>query len=263
MTTCVLSREGETVEVGGVVIYVVEVYSISELDQSAAELSDLEILAQARGATGTPVPDSSDTREGLTRPTFRVFRSMTARHKAKVRVTWGARYIPGGGFTSVQTQRTVSRDEVVLQPFLRRDIVQDASGNPVSVTVLDHRRIDRLIIETMYRRLLTTQISIETIDQTVRDNRRKYYTINGATKILSRHDIVPVNQTQFYVDTYFYEKSAMPAVPGRAHARGEEYPVDELPVLGEYIEPIPGLDTKTSVQIPDDIYQQGTPLTWL
>ena len=263
MTTCKLSREGETVEVAGTVVYVVEVYSVSDLDQSAAELSDLEILTRARSATPTPVPEFDEIRENIARPTFKVFRSMTSRHQAKVRVTWGARYFSGGGALAVRSQRSVSRDVTVLQPFLRSEVVQDGNGDPISIMVLDHRKIDRLVIETVYRRLLTTQTSIETADQLVRDNRRKYYTINGGTKILSRHDIVPANQTQFYIDTYFYDKSAMEAVPLRTYSGGAMLPVDALPVLGEYIEPIPGVDSRTSVEAPDDIYEQGAPLPWI
>jgi hypothetical protein len=267
MTTCRLTREGfsESIVQNGteVVIYVVEVYSIAELNQSSAALTDEEIKAQGRAVTdGDPLPEPTDTRSGITSPRFRVYRNLQARQQAKVRVTWGARYLSGGGAISVQQQRSYSRDELVLQPFLRSKIAQ-FGGQPASVIVLDQRKVDRLITQTVIRRLLPNEISVAQADAIVEANRRKYYTFNGVTKILERHEIIPANQTQLYIDTWFYSKSAMPGVAIRSQGDTTLFAVDPLPVLGEYVEPIPNEDTRTSVQNFGDIYEPGASLPWL
>lgn len=268
MTASVRTREGFTESVENqngteIYIYVVETYALSELDQSTSELSNAEILALGRAADGTPVPASDATRHGLTRPRFRVFRNMRSRHQAKVRVTWGTRYLTIGSLTTVQSQRSFSRDEPTLQPFLRKRITQGDSG-PVEVIELDARRVDRLIISTVYRRLLPSGMTVAQADTAVRNNRRKYYLFGGVPKILERHDIVPANQTQLYIDTWFYDKSALPEVLDIVYGNGDEvFGVAEMPVLGEYIEPYPGIDTQTAVTDPEDLYEPGEPLPWL
>lgn len=266
MTTSKLSREGttETIVQNGeeVVVYVVEVYNISGLDQSAAALSDEEIKAQGRAADGDPVPDADAVRSNITSPRFRVFRHLRSRHQAKVRVTWGLRYFSGGGAVAVNGQRSFSRDQITLQPYLQSQVV-DLDGSPVSVVTLEARRVDRLVTYTMFRRLLTTQTPVPVVAQTVEANRRKYYTFNGVPMILERHEIVPANQTQLYVDTWFYSKSALPGVAQRSVGDTTIFAVDAMPTLGEYEPPIPNEESRTSVILPEDLYEPGELLPWL
>lgn len=268
MITSVLTREGTTESITqnsvSFPIYVVEVYSLSGLPQSSQSLTDLEIVQLGQSPdSGTAVPPPSESRHSITSPQYRVLRNMRSRHQAKVRVTWGSRFFSGGGVIATQGQRSSSRDELTLQPYLRSEIV-DQAGSPVSVIVLDYRRVERLITRTTYRRLLPNEISIEVANGLVEANRRRLYTIGGSKMILERHDIVPANQTQVYIDTVFLSKSAMPAVPVRdLGSYGIIYPVAALPVLGEYVEPIPYVDTSTAVDTAEDLYGNGGNLPWL
>jgi len=267
MTASVLTREGttESITQNGVKvpIYVVEVYALSDLPQSAQSLSDLEIEQLGQAATGTPVPSESDTRHGITSPRYRVLRNMRSRHQAKIRVTWGSRFISGGGVIATQSQRSYSRDEITLQPYLRSQTI-DSDGVPVSVIVRDYRRVERLITRTVFRRLLPNEISVAQANGLVEANRRRLYTVDGSKMYLERHDIIPANQTQLYIDTVFVSKSTVPADAGRTIPDyGIEYPVSALPVLGEYVEPIPNVDTLTDFKTAEEQYGAGGILPWL
>jgi len=261
MTVSKLTRQGTTDRTGDVIVRVEEVYKISELPNTGS-LSDLEILALAQAPdSGTPVAGDFSVRSGLTLPRFRINRNLASKHQATIRVVWGRRYSNGGGVISVQGFGSDSIDRTVLQPYLKTEDI-DVDGVPATILSLDFRQIDRMITTSVYRRLLDASIPVESVEAMVNFNRRRLYTFGGEWRLLLRHKIVQANATQFYVDTFFITKSALPPVLADEFGTGT-FPIDELPVLGEYVDPVPFTDNKTHVKGPEELYQLGLTLPWL
>ena len=259
MTHSTLTRKDNLTMLNGAVIHAVDVYAIRDLPAVGSQrLSKQEILLHARDADGDPVPaDNAVDYDGIVSPRFRVSRSLQSRKEAWVTVTWGDRFRPGGGVTDVQSFSGSSDDRAVLIPHM-----QAVSDSMVSFVELRQHRIDRLHTTSIYRRLLSSSISPESVNAFVAANRRKLYNFGGLDMILKSHRIVPANATQFYADTYFLSKSALPAIERNGIQDGS-FPVDELPVLGEYVQPVPFSSAKTSVKTATDLYEQGVSIPWM
>ena len=193
-------------------------YSFENLGSSTNPLDAGQIVAVARTAGGTPLPQAGATATGFpflpqTKVVVRRYSDRTG--EARIVVEWGVRSSRSGGAApTIESRQSSVAGASYPQPYMVISTLQDEAGSPVvSLPTVRTRSISRIRIRVQYSKLVTTSgNTLNSINSRIAANLGKLFQYNGADRILVGGSYSPFSATQGYVNTVFDTLSPVPAV---------------------------------------------------
>lgn len=254
----------------GVVRYLQQVWTVSGLPLASPELSDQDVIDQARqweaqnsvGDYRDRIPAFGESRLGIPIRYIRVDQVSDTGSERRIIATWGSRFtvfpvtsdfkiVPGG----IQT---------IIQPYI---VVTETGDPPVSFIQTKYRNVYRGRFQYYIGSILGNGPTSLTQDQILNismSNVNKLYEFNNTPGIPILHkgvQFVPWRSGQTWIWTIFEGTGWVKAQLEDQIEEGS-LPVPELQPHQDYVEQ-PDLVDGTIVRIAEDIYDIGDDLQWV
>jgi hypothetical protein len=245
-------------------VYAQEIYIVEDLPNTGV-FGPEDVLAAARGVTGSPVPGNGEARYGIPIRYIRVDELPESGKQRRIIAAWGRR---NAIFPDATAQRfEMAGEERVVQPY-----AYIATGGEPPASVFETRR--RVVYRGRYRvlqgKIIDSGSDMQGITITAASNINKLYRLNGNPGIpvlLKGVSYQPLRQGGIWIWTIF-EGTGWVRAQEQDEIEDGSLPVEELPPLAEYRE-TPDFATGTAVRPAlkegnnDGVYENGSPLTWL
>jgi len=240
----------------GALVYAREAYEIRGVATDPAPAPG-EIILQAAGLPGSPVPSEGEALEGLAQSAYVVQDNPFNGSRRQLIVTWGSRRVSLGSINTETTRVRTGDSERMIQPWLTI-----RPGPNVSYYKEDAREISRGKTTIYKGKLLDASFDPVAVGDIAAANENKLYLINGQPAILRGVSIDELQSNQNFIWTIFERRGWVKEVPSNTIEQGQRA-IAELYPMAEYGQVSATGAYGTPVVDAEDLYDTGDPLPWL
>lgn len=175
---------------------------------SYTTLGETQIAAQARSASGDPLPPSNELAGGLPQTRVSVRRYDRQRGHATIVVQWGIRYTAGGSGADVKREASRIVNTRQAQPY-----AAITRGDNISLFEILSRQIFRPTVRVRFEKVRTDDGTTTGLVDKILGDAGKLILWRGQDRIIVSGGFSPFSQTQGYLSITMDLVSGVAAVP--------------------------------------------------